>query len=151
MVLALPSTSPAPSSMRPMNISIGTPPAGSVLTSTVRVIIPPPWIRRRSTCPPMSGVTGSKASPRRAISSRPMARSWKRPVRCATAAPSRSAWARSPAGTPSWTKTATWSAAGTSSSLLSTPRQTRSVALAADLDSNRASKLSVILGLDPRI
>ena len=30
---------------------------------------------------------------------RPTARSWKRPARCATAAPSTSAWARSPAGT----------------------------------------------------
>ena len=39
------------------------------------------------------------------------------PARSAMAARSTSAWARSPAGTRSWTRIATWSRSGTSSSL----------------------------------
>ncbi len=41
---------------------------------------------------------------------------WRMPAMCATAAPSGSAWATSPAGIPSWTRTATWFRSGMSSS-----------------------------------
>ena len=56
--------------------------------------------RQGSSCRPTSGATGSKARLPPATSCPPKARSWRRPARCATAAPSKSAWARSPAGTP---------------------------------------------------
>ncbi len=108
----------ARSSMPHMNTSTGTRRVGLVLTSIARATTRLPWKPPRNSCPQTNGATGSRASRPRAISSRPMARSWKRPVRFAMAARSMSAWARSRAGTPSWTKTATWSAAGTSSSLL---------------------------------
>ena len=62
------------------------------------------------------GLLDGRQAGRRATSSRRTARSWRRPARSATAAPSTSAWATSPAGTRSWTRTATWSRSGTSSS-----------------------------------
>jgi putative spermidine/putrescine transport system substrate-binding protein len=58
----------------------------------------------------------SSASRRpRRWSARPASRS-PSPARSAMAAPTGSGWARSRSGTPSWTRTATWSANGTSSS-----------------------------------
>src|SRR5262249_10140998 len=45
-----------------------------------------------------------------------MATTWRMRARCATEARSGSAWATSPAGTRSWTRTATWFRSGTSSS-----------------------------------
>ena len=51
---------------------------------------------------------GRRGRPRR-TSRRPTARCSRRPAPSATAAPTRTAWATSPAGTPSWTRTTTWS------------------------------------------
>ena len=65
---------------------------------------------------PMNGPIGWKASRRRRTSTGRTARSSRRPGRRATAAPTTIAWATSPAGTRSWTRTTTWSANGMSSS-----------------------------------
>ena len=67
---------------------------------------------------PTNGATGWKARPPSTTSRRRTAPFSKRPAPCATAAPMTTAWARSPAGTPSWTRTTTWSASGTNSSPL---------------------------------
>ena len=53
-----------------------------------------------------------------ATSRRPTAPFSRRPAPSVTAGPTRTAWAASPAGTPSWTRTITWCASGMNSSPL---------------------------------
>src|SRR5271166_1763996 len=97
------------------SISTGTTRAGRAVSSRSRATIAPyPKLRRRF-LPTTSGASGTKASRPRPTSMIPMAISWRRPAARGTAAASGSVWEISPAGIPSWTRTVTWSASGTSS------------------------------------
>ena len=74
----------------------------------------PTWLSH--TCPLTNGASGSKVRLRPVTSAIRSATSWSLRALCVTAAPSTTVWAALLCGTLSWTRTATWSASGTSSS-----------------------------------
>jgi hypothetical protein len=107
------------SSTGPMNSSTGTCRAGPAPISTARAIIPPCSTAKANMTADEWGYWMEGKAAVGDIKA-PDGTCWRRPAPSATAAPMRTAWAASPAGTPSWTRTTTWSASGTNSSPLDT-------------------------------